>query len=505
MRPIPGGLFMAFDVRKIESEVEYGLPKEQSRLLDAKLASDYYNGVGSQYLASEEDGGFPFDQLRKMPKRASLITQRVTNVLSDLYASRPSRTLANSTESNAWLMGVYKDNAVDSLFADGDKIGHLMDFAAIQPVGTDDPRRPVKQWLWGADELAVFRSDDDPTLPVAVVTIARHDEQTTYTLYTADEVRTYKTKQLLPGQTAGGRVAQLVSAEPNPYGVLPFSFIHFERPTRTFDTPSIGTPLRKANEYLDVLLNEMSSIVRAYGRPELIGYNLPADWAPTSRIGDILAIPAQPNASNEGNGPRIEYAQPELDFQGIWENYCKSVEQVLVDLGVPISIFRGEANSTQSGIALQVEQSSLLLRQQRRRLLFQEFEESLARLTLLIGGIHWSRPDLVAASEDLKLTVEWPEPRIPIPDSVTQAKELSDIEIGASSLTKYVQKMLGCTEPDAEAHLVKVAKQRKWEATLLGKSTDVLPLATSATTGEGGELSDAALQGLANEEQTPSA
>src|SRR3954468_10638786 len=200
---------------KIDREVVgNALAHERPRLDDALFNLEFYKGDFSRFPVRAPGGAY---DPQRYP-RHSLLMQRVVNVLAaHLYRSGPARALRAPAglppgpheAAGAWLDRVYRRNAADALWQEGDRMGAVFQVAAFQVGATADPGRPVRIQLWDASQFCVWEDPDDPARPRAVATIDVYDGRRRLRLYTPEARRTYLTGGGGPGRTAGGTAFRL--------------------------------------------------------------------------------------------------------------------------------------------------------------------------------------------------------------------------------------------------------------------------------------------------------
>jgi hypothetical protein len=468
---------------KVRLEVESALKSSEHERKCAAENLDYYHEDNARYIGrkpAESD-----DDYRDRPKWTSGLTKRAIEVLGDhLYASGPSRKIEDSPAADEWLERAYSDNHVDALWQNADKLSTLNGTCALQVAATGDPDRPIKVHLWERSEFECWAEPGDPLKPFAVVVIDRLDEQTTYTIWTRFEYLTYRTKKLAVGQTAGGRVATFVPGESGEhgYGVLPFAWAHDELPVRTFIGCGIGTSLRRANHSIDEAMSDLANAIRFYGRPLGFTRNVAKDWRPVIRPGSFNDLPGRERtAGGPGTSePEAFYLQAQLDIAGINTAIVGYANSTFEEKGVPLSAVRLEQTGVVSGIAIVAEQAPLLTRAQKRQRPYGVYELDLARVTLAVGGAYYAMAELLAAADDLHMTLTWAEPRIPIPGPDRDLEDQSELEMGLTSTVQILQRRRGLTREQAIAALEQIATDQAELATLRAKHAATIAAANAA-------------------------
>ncbi len=452
-------------IADLENEIRAGLPNESRRVAEAQRNMDYYNLENERYIPMREAES-PYDY-RNRPKRALPLVREVIGILADhLYNPGPGRRVEGSDLATEWLERVYADNHVDSLFQAADAFSTLNDVVAFQVAATGDPARPIRLHLFGAEEFAVWTSVDDPSKPWAVCTISRFDARTRYQVWDQYQYRTYYTKQWDPLMTSGGRVAEIEPSEcgENPYGVLPFSFVHAETPVRQFWTVGVGTALREANARIDAEISQLAEAVQYYANPIPIAVNVDERWRPVIRPGSFIHVPAALPLSIGGDSPPVpslSYLQSNLDISGLWLDCERHLTNVLEGMRVPLSSIRIEPAGSKSGVAIVAEQAPLLSRARRRRREYQRYETELARTCLMVAGAYYDRADLWNAGISARLVLSWPEPEIPIPGPDRDAADRAELEMGLASRVQLLMRRRGITREQAILEIERIDEDNK--------------------------------------------
>ncbi|MGE5754751.1 MAG: hypothetical protein ACM35G_03395 [Planctomycetaceae bacterium] len=356
-----------------------------------------------------------------------------------------------------------------------DLLGTLNDACAIQVDAGDGDfeARPIDLLLWGGNEFHAWTHPDNPRRPVAVCTIDRYDQQERRRLWNEVEVRTYVTERLVDGQTAGGRVAREVDRQGHDYGCLPFAFVHYELPTRSFYPPGIGTFLRRVQGRVDDRLSRLDESIQKHLNPIPVAEGVGPDWNPVIEPGRFVRLVPPAFAAIAGDfsaqaaAPRLSYLQVALDIAGAWDDLLRYLNQALEAARVPLSYARMEQSGTQSGIALIVEQAPLLNRARKRRMPFAHYETGIARTILSCAGNHYGRPDLAAAGRTASLLLGWPEPTITTPGAERDHADTWRLQSGLASRTQILMERDGCSRDQALRKLEQVALDRADERRIL--------------------------------------
>lgn len=494
----------------IEEEILAGLPAHADRLCAAFDAEEYYAGRNVAYVPRRESEDWN-DYLRR-PKRTSKLTRKVVRKLTeDLYTPGPMRKLGGNAAADAWLQDVYAKNHINPLMQSADRKATLNGVAAIQAVATGRPEKPVRLYLWGAHEFVVWAWPDDPGEAWAVCTIAREqragrngmEQRARYEAWTRDEHRVYRTRwQPVPSpqnytqrryRDLFGQPARLVpdlSGEPagsgqNPYGTLPFSFVHDEPPISDFYEGGIGGILRECNAEVDRELSDLAQHAREFMDPDRFTRGVSSSWRREKRPGQWQALTANKATLEDGGvQPEALIVQPELNVETIWYNARTYVNQTLQELDVPLVATIEDASVEASGIAIVAKHVPLLQRTKARQPQFTVAEADLAAMVLAVAGNFYSEPQLTAAALDPTLAVIWPEPKFPLPTPERDAEDLADLEAGRKSVVQVTAERFGLNKDQAWDQLLQVLDENERYADELKKRglTSPDPLAPPTTT-----------------------
>ncbi len=458
---------LAESLEAVVDQIAAGLPDESERLTEARANEDFYELRNHLYIEKREaETQRDFDT---RPKRCSYMTRKAVKTLTQkLYAPGPSRSLQTAAVS-AWLNEQYVKGHINSVMASANRKAVLNDVAAIQVVCTGNPNKPVRWYTFGANEFTAWCREDDPTTPWAVCTIAiarpkRDKKQRIYTLYTETEIRTYKTKPIDLAQTSGGVTADEVKREPNPYGMLPFVFLHNETPVDSFWGGGLGSALRMVNAELDRELSDLAQTIEVFSVPDKYGRNIAATFREEKKPGRIVRLPSGSGTNGDmdpAGEAEVFYLQPDLKVQEIWWDIEKTANKCFEELDVPLSAVRMDQQGPTSGVQVIAEQIPLLDYLKARQLHVDPVEKDLAKLTLTIAGLHYEAPDLLTAAEKDELKVVWPQPQVPVPTPERNDDDLWELQYGMSSELEVLQRRKGLTREQAIEHLEQLVEDRE--------------------------------------------
>jgi hypothetical protein len=418
------------------------------------------------------------------PKQFSRMTRRAVRCLTnDLYSPGPTRKVEGSTEADSFLQDLYEKRHINALMQRADRKATLNGTCAVQVVATgneDDPESaPLRLYLWGRDEFHAFAKEDDPCCIEAVVTWSVVEQEgkkfRRYEVWTAEKHRVYETKPVDVRhwtETSGGTAAQLKTDEANEYGCVPFAFVHNELPVDTFGAEGIGTALREANAEVDRMLSDLAELIQMYTGPKPFIRGVPSSFRFNDKAGrfQILKSTAESRDGDSNLQPDPFYLQPEVNIESTWFHIREFANNTFQDLEVPIEAVRGDltGGSDLSGVALAIKWEPLKKYVEARQPAFAVYETDLAKVCLRVAGTYYQMPGLVAASEDLSLTVEWPERQVGARTVESDQLDANDLADGLQSRIGLLMQRRGYTRQQAIEHLKQLAKDRKEEEQILG-------------------------------------
>jgi hypothetical protein len=469
----------------IADEVKAGLPLHADRLVEAFDNEEYYAGRNAAYIARREAEDWR-DYLRR-PRRTSKILRKVIRALARLYAPGPHREVKGDAAADKFLDDVYQANHVDDLMMAADRKCNLNGLAAIQAHVTGRPDKPIQLYLWGAHEFAVWTLPDDPTTVWAVGTINRqcrvvgkvHQQQIRYELWSAREHRVYLS-EWVPNPSAQRRAKwqyrglfdkpavyqRALSGLPagsgeNPYGVLPFSFVHDETPVSDIYEGGIGCALRECNAEVDRELSDLAQHAREFMDPDRFTLGVSAAWRREKRPGNWQSLtPNRSTLEDGGVQPSAFLVQAALAVDHVWYNITTYANQVLEDLDVPVAAIRADTSQHLSGVAIVAKQLPLLDRLRGRQPRFTVAEVDLARMVLTVAG-------LIAPGREIELGVTWPTPKFALPSPEQDSQDTWMLDNGVKSLVDVVAERGGFTTDQAKEQIVRIAADNTWLATVL--------------------------------------
>lgn len=475
----------------IHKEILAGCVNEKDRIDGALENAAFYKArfPRDDALQRRSSTDWSGDKLRRDSR---IMNWLVGTLAADLYAHGPARTMVDQPEATDWLNAIYKASATDALLQSADCWACVSQAVAVQAIATKDPARPVRHLLWPAHQFYQWDSLDEPLTAQAVAVIDRWDQTTRIRLWTLDSVRTYVTKKLMPLQTAGGTAFTLVKQEDNPFGMIPFAFVHFDYPTTEFWSGSPGDAFRELNDYINFALTDVGDSLRFCAKPIVKLRRTRPGWRPNTPImpADIWNLPGDGEADGPGSDPDAEYLQCDLGFvDAHWSDIQSYLDHSMQCADVPPAAFRLTQDAAASGLSIVAERMPLVQRAERRQRPAGYYERDLARVTCAVGAKHLgnnarlldheamrvSASALEAAASNPDLSLRWPSMKPKLTGQEANTEDAFRLENRLKSRTQILIERDDMTRDEAEAYLDQTAKDLEREEKLLGEPDPIDP------------------------------
>jgi hypothetical protein len=457
------------DQSAIEREIRAGLPNESARRDEFRRNALYFDGEFGEDVAEWlADTSKAPARFTREDVRTSRVMRRVVEVLtSNLYRIGPERSIQGRDAASEWLNTLYQDEAVDALWQEADRLSLVNHVAAFEVYADEDEPGQPDVRLWGGEELCVWTQPGNPRDPGAVATRYLEDNRQVVRLWTPDQVVEFATDKLTPGQTSGGRLFREVKREPNPWGFLPFAFVHADYPARYFTPtgPPAGTYLRVLNFHLNYRLSQIACDVNKTRPIGVIEGGSDFEFKPR-RAGLWDTLPA---LSDAGGGlisaPQARYVTCDLSYLSTdWDDLRAYLDHALEMLAVPPVAVRMEQAGARSGVSIVAEQVPLAQWAESRTRPFSRYERNLARLVLRAGAVLGSAPGLQeAADTEGGLTLRWPEMLAEVPGPERDQHDQWMLDNGLMSRKQWLMLRERLTGDEAEIRLTEIQDERKAE------------------------------------------
>jgi hypothetical protein len=464
---------MAIDQADIEDEVLAGLPGERNRIQDAWEAREFAAANFEQFPTKCKDGRWKSGSTR----RTSRVMGRIADILcGPLYKAQPTRKL-RSPVATQWLSEVYKYNGAGPKWRRADKLTLIGGFAAWQYRGTEDPEKPLRIQLWGADEIAHWCDPDEPTELMAVATLDVWNNRRRLRLYSKEQIVTYLAPEGANRPAADATGYKEIDRRDNPYrdpdggGILPFSFAHWEFPTERFATNSPGPGLRQLNEHINERLDRLGDAIFYLGRPVLVGTNIDPSYVFPVEIkpGDALIIPSDSDAGGNGEPASLSFLQADLGFVAAdWTDLNFMLDHTLEMNGVPPVIMRMVQSSARSGESLKAEQMPLLSWCEGRRGDWAHYEDEGARKAIEVtsghlraNGLDRQADELWAVLDDWDFVLRWPQLWVELPGPEKDRADQIRLDMGYASKITIIRERMDLSDQEAIEYLVKIKEENE--------------------------------------------
>jgi hypothetical protein len=476
LRPTrPTGL----DQGAIEREIAGGLSNQIGRMRDAYECMRYGQARFEEFPTRHKDRRYRSPSVR----RTIPIMQRIMKVLCmHLYKAQPTRKLGPDPSVSEWLERVYRRNKMWAKWRRADQLTLTGGFAGFQFAGSTDPNAPLKINLWGAESLAYWTHPEDATKVEAVATCDFQDNQRTLTLWTREQIVTYRTTKGATHSAFGGTAFRLEGVggkparRPNPYrdrkgvGIIPFSFVHWDYPVSDFETNSPGLNLKQLNEGINERLDNLGDSIYFNCKPIGVAIGVDDGWSAPAELrpGDFIKLPAD-SIDLGGNGPQptLAYLMPDLSYVSKdWEDQSAFLDNTLEAWGIPPSLIRMVQSGAKSGLAIQSEQLPILGWVEGRRADFAAYEEDAAERGLQVAESHLRNAGLSGDADliqrvldDWSFSLRWPSLYIQLPGPDRDRADDWRLSRSQVSLVGILQERQDLTEDEAFEAIGKVAQQ----------------------------------------------
>lgn len=462
---------MPIDPRRIISEViDNGLANERDRLGDAARCFDFFRGNFEAYPTREESWYYK----RRDRRRTRRIMRRIIEVVTEGdYKKPPARRLAAGDEATAWLDRCYKAAGMAALWPRADRYSHVAGACAIEFFGVADPETIVSARLWSAADLVVWCEPFDPTVPAAVGVIDAHDATYRLRVWTPLELLTFERRKA-PSPAEADRQWRLVGQEANPYGVLPFAFVHLELPAGDFwEGRELGDFLAHLNDNLNGQLDDIGDNTRFGITPtpvakdvapdqDLPGQLKPGQWLRLKAAIESLMGETPPD-------PRLEFVTPPSEYVGVaWDDMNRYLNAALEDCGIPPGAIRleGDANA-ESGVAILIQSGPLVKRAEVRRQDLATFENAAARVAAAVAAGHlrafahavpaWLD---ATAADPTPLALKWPPLYVQLPGAERDRGDSWRLANGIADVVDLLQERDDLTTDEAWEKLRQLRDRR---------------------------------------------
>lgn len=469
----------------IDKEIRNGLKNERDRLDKARVARDYFEGNFTAYMA---DYGRVLGIRDEAPNRRSIpYVRAIINALTRrLYMAEPKREITDHPEVTKYLQSLYSKGRLTPKIKASIKYAGLGGACAIQ-VELNQPKddgeaqatlaglRPAVNFrVWAPDEFAVWCSPDEPLTPYAVAIRDLYDNQTRWRLWTPEVFAVYATPKKWDGSTdtAGTRVFEQVSLEPNFLGLVPFAFTWWDEPTKDFWTWCPGPELVAVNEQANARLSKIADDT-IFTRPITYSQGVAETWRPPDRYraGDIVPLATMIETVGDGGIPAsIETTMADLSYLEADRAELEAHLELQGEMhGVPKEQWRLNGKSAASGVAIISEQLPIIEACEERQQLMESTEKDLAVLTLMVVS-RWlsdqpGAADIVAkinaAIESFDMSIQWAPMTKNRPGPDFDAAQQFEIVNGLASEIQIWQARTGCTREEAILHFEQMAEDRR--------------------------------------------
>lgn len=461
-------------LQEIIQDMQSGFPNDRQRLYESSKNLDFYHGKFSKHWSAIDEGG------EIKPRRTLMLSNHIVNTICNTNKEVPTRVINDDIESTSFLASVYKDNKMFAKLLQAERLSCVSQCSALQVAYSGNPEKPILIHLWDGSNLVVYVSKENPIEPIGVVAIDKISEnRKRYQIWTSTYFDRENNKlvqglyQVLEPIDVNGTLQWNTSKpEVNPYGKIPFAFVPWQMPTQGFWAGSPGDNLTVANDYVNRRLSKIGSAQEFLCEPIRIvkharnfkpGIPKPGEW--------ISVEPAIDDQSGERLDVEIEDIQPDYTFNDAgWNDLNSFIDLTLEIHGIPLSGTRMVQSTGRSGTSIMMEQWPLAVSRKSRQPLWRNIEHDLATIVFMVAGIHLKNEKYLELSNNLDLTVTYPEVFMEVPGEERDRANSWELENGLKSKVQVYQERQGVNRDEALQHLAQVARDDADLARLTGDS-----------------------------------
>ena len=373
----------------------------------AEMALDFYRGEHLPYIGRNPEE--TPEEFARRPKESLNLTRLVIDILSGLYGAPPVRKVAGNPELAARLERAWRENAMDALMLNVDRLVRLVGLVAVRPF-YEEPGGALRYWPYTADQLEAV---GDPERPWKASALAVRWNELGARGRSCRRAHLWTDAKFLELRDG----AAVVEGE-NPYGEIPFAIFRDALPALGggFFPPGRGPELAESNAVLDMRLSDdlYTLKMQGFGVAEVIN---PA--------------PDEPLVLSPGRGVRFEgraelpmglsFKSTNAPLAELSADIRERVARILLAHRIPESAVSVSLSPGASGIAIRAAHTPIDVDRSERRALFAPAEADLARLSARVLCAHQPAAGFDAPAE---FAIDYAEPA----ERLTEAERLARAE-----------------------------------------------------------------------------
>lgn len=326
-----------------------------------------------------------FNALRDYVNTTTNILKGVVNRRSKVYGRAPKRVFKGASEDAiAKVEDLYRRLRVDQKMKRANRIMNTVNDVALQPVWrgrTETSPGEMDLDILTPDKLAVVNREDDPTR-VERVLVVRDDSPDTPGSPNSKIWRVWSDTEHFLTDNSGARIPIGGNEDMvNPYGVMPFVWIHRQQPDAAFWNETEGEDLYQLNLVVAIrqTLLDFSSVWQSFKQLAITGQD-------DVKIPDGMIVSPDTAIKVTGMGVAVSVLDLQAAFDMIRTDLKNLIAGVVTNYGISSDAF--SENVTQvTGKALRIMNSSLEDAWQDQIEVFRSAEYDLLRLILRVHEV----------------------------------------------------------------------------------------------------------------------
>ena len=404
---------------------------ENLRKDEARRMLDYYNDAQLEYIIQEIHAGYKNPE-KLLPVSVNVV-KKIIKSLSMVYLQDAVRSVQGTEKDSKIFITIEDEASLPVKMKQANRYAKLLGTVLLRPLWRNG--KPDLDILT-PDILDVYTGDSPEDIQAVLVTL--YDEsgdvgKVRYSLWTAEEYKLIDSR------------GNILSSEPNPYGVLPFIPVWNAPPSESFWL-SGASDLVMIQDAINQRLTDLIYTLQfqGFGVGYVRGEGVPSDDILTIGPGSMMMLPkdgevgfATPNAPIESSLDAVEFL----------------VKYAAITNGLPASTMSADPTD-ESGVSKIVGNRELEELRRDDIAIFAKVEANLFNLFRIIWNHHNPTEQI---SQESFLTIDFYDPK-PATSAVEQIKEWEGL-LGLGLISPVdilMERNPDLTRDDAKARLLEV-------------------------------------------------
>lgn len=347
----------------------------------------------------------------------------IINDISDIYTFAPHRTFDPS--------GVYEDiyaaAEVDGQMEIVNRLTNGLNEVILYPVWRKSGGVPkIYIDILTPNVVTVIASDEDPTVPEVVLIKKRFDDRIGFTPDNTYYVAWTKEEHYLVDYQGKPSALETNPNMINPFGVLPFIFIHRERPIDSVWNETGGNDLFELTikNGINATYDWLTRIKNGFKQPAISG---------NMKDGPPKAIMSTPDVALyiKGEGVNIQMLDYQVDLKALDESRARHIQAVADQFGIKVDS-GGQVQEGESGRALIIRNEKFNRNRIKQLKVYEKAEKELFELIKIIRA---KGPDGNGGEPDnTGMVIDFKEPEATV-DEKTKLEILGmEVEMNVKSM-----------------------------------------------------------------------